>query len=969
MFPAAGHMALAIEGAMQHCEIKKIDVSGMTLRKVELKTALIIPETDAGVEIQLRLSVVPASLESAPSYTFSVESCANKTWTVHSEGTVVPVIATHGFLSPSTHPVNLDVLTQRHTGKRWNSAFKRVGFEYGPSFDTLNNIKTHEKYFQAAGQIPITTTSTAMADESRYMLHPSTVDCLLQLSIIAIHAGLYEEMPWGVVPIKLEEVTFFPPGEDANTIGQAVAWNSIRGERSRYFNTSSQLATPAGKVILDMKGLHLVAYEAALPPRSDSEMKPLPYAGVVWKPDLATCSLKDALSVSSKTNSAVGAVLEIVDLWSHKQPLSSVLVMDSEDFPIGQVTQSFSATTNLHYVQAASEMAKDSPSPEERRVTRYALPEGPLDLKSLSLKAQDMIIIGRKEAPILVKSELWSSLNLILDARGKVLFLLNNDDLPQAQEKVRKSGFSSTEINFQDQTVVICSPAPAMNGDAHEPETVNLVYSRRHSAVPQALADAMADQGLNIHVKEMEEVNLVTDKQILLYDPSGNLLARPESVSFEIMKEILSSGRSVLWLTAGVHEGKCASGAMVQGFLRVAREEQKMSKLFLLDMNESETFASVAKTVATILVPSTNTASSAEHEYWLRNGVCHVNRVIPNKDINDRMITTEEAAQDMPLPSQGSFRAVFDGSNIAFKRNDELESLLIGPTEVELQVEYIEFSKQDLHAEIEEPRLVSGLIIDVGETVDSRLRGRTVVAYESNPYDTVVRVAEEMCVECEPSVAKGLVYALPEFCQAVNALQCIAGPMEKQHIILLPTSESMALSFAKLSGLQGFKLTVVRNRRANPETKTEGFLLNAQSAFDISDVSQILRLVDQANSPTAIIADNFSPDSQEIWRRIPSDACFVIHGKKRISLPAAPEVDSFNRGARFCVTSIVSNFEKDPKSLGKTLRIAVSAIKDQARNLINVPSVVTIDSFKEAPGGATDTCVLRYNYGKDLVKV
>lgn len=56
MFPAAGHIALAIEAARQHCEITGVNMSGAVLRDVELKTALIIPDTDTGIEIQLRLA-------------------------------------------------------------------------------------------------------------------------------------------------------------------------------------------------------------------------------------------------------------------------------------------------------------------------------------------------------------------------------------------------------------------------------------------------------------------------------------------------------------------------------------------------------------------------------------------------------------------------------------------------------------------------------------------------------------------------------------------------------------------------------------------------------------------------------------------------------------------------------------------------------------------------------------------------
>lgn len=963
-------MALAIEAAMQHCEVKKIDVIGMTLRNVDLKTALIIPESDAGLEIQLRLSQASLSSETVPSYSFSVESYSNDAWTVHSEGTIVPLTATQDLSASPTHPVKQDVLSQRHTGKRWNDTFRRVGFEYGSSFNSLDKIRTHKKYYQAAGQIPLATTSTLMADESRYILHPSTVDCLLQLCIISIHAGLYQDMPWGVVPINFEEVTLLPPGEDADTVGHAVAWNNVRGERARYFNTSSQLATQAGKVLLNIKGLHTVAYEAALPPHSESPMKPLPYAGVVWKADLAICPLEDALLACAQGNPAASAVPKVVDLLSHKQPLSSVLVVDSLGrFVISQILQSLPTTADLHVAHGASQTVEDGSSAEEGRVRRIALPEGPLNLNSLSLEPQDMVIIGHKDAPFLIKSENSSSLKSLLSANGKAIFILDHDALLEARGEIRKSDFSSTEITFQDQTMVVCSLIPSANGSAQGPDFVNLVYSRHHSAAPQALADAMADQGLSNLIKEIGDVNLATDKQIILYNPSGNLLAHPEPATFEAVKEIVSSGTPILWLTAGVNEGKCTSGAMVQGFLRVVREEQKMSKLSLLDVDKSETFASVAKTVAAIVGQNSHTASIVEHEFWLHNGACHVSRLVPNEDINTRMITDNEATQEMPLPTQQLLRAVLDGSNISFSRSDVLERLAIKPTDVEIQVECLEFLKQDLQTEVEGPRLVSGAVLDVGQAVDSRLRGKTVVAYVSNPYDTVVRVAEVMCIECEPSAAKALVYALPDLCRAVNAMHCITGPAEKQHILLLPTSESMMRSFATLSEAKGFQLTVVCDRRGDADKTMNSDSACIQSVLDTSDIAQIRRLMADADAPTAIIAQDFSPFSQEIWRNTPSGGCFVLNENRQRRMSAAPDVGPFNRGARFCVTTIASTFEADPRLLGKTLQTTVSTMKDQVGTFLNALSVVNINTLKEASQGAVDRSVLAYNYESDVVKV
>ena len=55
IFPAAAHISLAIETLRQVCDIRGFEVDGVMLRDINISTALVIPETDDGVEIQLRL--------------------------------------------------------------------------------------------------------------------------------------------------------------------------------------------------------------------------------------------------------------------------------------------------------------------------------------------------------------------------------------------------------------------------------------------------------------------------------------------------------------------------------------------------------------------------------------------------------------------------------------------------------------------------------------------------------------------------------------------------------------------------------------------------------------------------------------------------------------------------------------------------------------------------------------------------
>lgn len=53
------------------------------------------------------------------------------------------------------------------------------------------------------------------------------------------------------------------PNDEAGSNGHAVAWtDEFNG---RYFNTHTQLATESGELVLDVKCMRCVSYEAAAP--------------------------------------------------------------------------------------------------------------------------------------------------------------------------------------------------------------------------------------------------------------------------------------------------------------------------------------------------------------------------------------------------------------------------------------------------------------------------------------------------------------------------------------------------------------------------------------------------------------------------------------------------------------------------------------------------------------------------------
>ncbi|KAF2710675.1 putative polyketide synthase [Pleomassaria siparia CBS 279.74] len=283
IFPAAGHMSLAIEALRQVLENSSglLRFESVTLRDVDIKTALVVPDTDVGVEILVRFErLSPTPPGGRDWYSFHVESLVESEWTLHCQGRIS---AGHKHGPSQISPVEIKDLTQKVHGKRWYETFDRVGFNYGPNFQQVKTVQTNRKIHHAAGDVSILQESAVMKGESRYMIHPSSVDACLQLIIISIHRGRHKDVPYGVVPTRIEEATLTMPDNEDIAIGSAVAWtDEISG---RYFGTHTQLFGQSGKMLLDIKNLRCVAYEAAIPPGTSEKRSATPFSAVNWEPE------------------------------------------------------------------------------------------------------------------------------------------------------------------------------------------------------------------------------------------------------------------------------------------------------------------------------------------------------------------------------------------------------------------------------------------------------------------------------------------------------------------------------------------------------------------------------------------------------------------------------------------------------------------------------------------------------------
>ncbi|KAL9074012.1 MAG: hypothetical protein Q9157_004553 [Trypethelium eluteriae] len=208
VFPAAGFVALGIEAAIRvHYDIPgALEITGYSFRKVDIDTALRIPEDDYGIEIVLSMELVDTVTAKTPEWAkFVVTSVTRNSneWTQHCTGLVKVEV------SPPVEKNKLnDEMDHRFpSSKAWYEKFTEIGLGYGKMFQSVSEIRVDPHRNLARATVALNKTAgTIKGGESSYPLHPTALDAAFQLAIIAFYGGQIEKANAAFVPVHLSQL-------------------------------------------------------------------------------------------------------------------------------------------------------------------------------------------------------------------------------------------------------------------------------------------------------------------------------------------------------------------------------------------------------------------------------------------------------------------------------------------------------------------------------------------------------------------------------------------------------------------------------------------------------------------------------------------------------------------------------------------------------------------------------------------
>jgi NADPH:quinone reductase-like Zn-dependent oxidoreductase/acyl transferase domain-containing protein len=205
IYPAAGYVCMAIEGARQYLGAKSNMITGFRCRDIDIASALIIPDTNEGIEAQLQLRSCDDdnTLGCEGWYEFHISSVtATDEWSHHCRGFISVTTTTGESEKRMVDKLNKMSFENKISAKPSQifESIHRLGVQHGPIFQNLTQVEADDES-QSLVRFKLKNTAELMPDqyEHEHVLHPTTLDSTVVAAFTALPgAGLNQTT--GMIP-------------------------------------------------------------------------------------------------------------------------------------------------------------------------------------------------------------------------------------------------------------------------------------------------------------------------------------------------------------------------------------------------------------------------------------------------------------------------------------------------------------------------------------------------------------------------------------------------------------------------------------------------------------------------------------------------------------------------------------------------------------------------------------------------
>ncbi|KAJ8117147.1 hypothetical protein ONZ43_g4275 [Nemania bipapillata] len=862
VFPAAGYFSMAIEAVTQLNEISSnpVTISSYTLRDVSIKNALVTPDDDNGIEVLLNLrpSLHANTHKNSVWWDFNVSSINQEGHeNDHMAGTIaINARPTRATAKPLPH------FNQRASGRSWNQALRNVGFDYGPTFQDMDDIRFDGKTYAAVSKTALRTTVDGIVGESRHILHPACVDSCLQLLIVSIYAGRTSAMPCGAVPIQVDEISIWVPTAEqlANSEAQAFSWIDKRGVRS--FVGGNQLVASDGKVVMEITDMRCSLYEAAVPQRDSEPTKPRTYGQMEWKRDL-----DDVIATMSTDVS----VVDFLELAEFKQPGQKMLDLDG----------SYAAE-----VLARSPDVNIILSPEQDDKNQ-ALKSHSFDLVICPSASHDALLNCRE----------------MLAAGGRAIII---SDKPMLESEAGFSGIEYVSDSYFTATV----SEETTKESTEATKSVQLIYrggnSEREPLVG-SITDDLASHGYSVATAQIDDANLtIAENVLMLADIHRPLLVDITEAEFHGLQKVTNGAKNLLWVTAGgLMDGTAPEYNMTAGLTRSLRSEQVTLNIVTVDFDSRRGGISAARIAQMMRVHTQG--SITEREYCIKDGLTYISRLGFDDLLNAKYCVDESNLNQKLFDPAEPLVGKIQSSKVVFEADTRVKQPL-GDDDVEVQVRISGLNKEDTLSingtdyPTEFSHEIGGVVTRVGKGVSRFNAGDWVAGFSFDKFATFQRVSQNLLQKLDTKADATAVASLPmAFGAALFGLKNSAVVKKGESVLILPGSGFAGHAAVQITGLLGGKAFIGASGSANADAIASRYGLPRDRVVSLTDLENS-RSGSSALYEFDVIFSSGWVDptiAREMWRHIAPLGRFVDCGRKNVLSRTTLDTIPVHRGASY----------------------------------------------------------------------
>ena len=911
VIPGAAYAAMAIEALCQFTDGHTKDAPTIVLRNANISNALALDD-DAASGVEVFTELHPHSISRASTSTKWHEFCISS---YTSEGPVVHAQGEVGFddLAVFDRQVTVEAATLQQSAKRtWYERFAKTGLNFSGPFQSMKTISVPRRRNEmaASAEVSLVPESDSGYTESDYIVHPATIDALLQAALVATSSGVVNDL-FAMVPVRIGHMSLRrPPQENQNE------WHiDARAEKTGFnsVNITSELCDTSNDAYLQLSDVRAVTFDGSDNKEDADDRHPM--LRVVWKPEIGQ-SLESDITRHLPSDANITTVVELL---AHKDATLSIIDLFSEDVSLS--------------LNIAETLKLGTPYAKCAKFAVRVLKEGSLqteEYSSVDALENDEGIANSDEAFDVVLAN--SATNLedpLLATCGHVIGTFND----RAIQSLRDLGFDVAEMRFphlgEDKLVFACR----RNRDNEKPlPKSGLVIATRGEQLTdleiqlqQALSETFGTEATLLPLSSVSAATLPPSSTVLCtFEIEEPVLAHSTQSEMHAIKAITDNASNVLWVTRGdLMNGTQPNMALINGLSRSLMLEQPSLTFGTFDIERREVESK--PTVANVMYALKQILSQPkpDFEFIERDGLLYVSRFVPEPELNS---TFSRRQQAHPVATKV---AEVGASQLATESTGKLDSLhfkpavgahALSPDDIEIAVTASGINAKDFNALSGRADTKDatcnfdsvGTVVNVGSSVEDLQVGDRVVSMAPSQFATVKQVPQWACVKLNEDEDAVDVAALPlAFATALYALQNRANLRRGEKVLIHSAAGGLGLAAIQIAQMLGAEVFATVGTDAKKKYLVDECGLNETHVYSSRDSSFLTGVLSATNGlGVDVVLNSLVGDLlHDSWNVCAPFGRFIEIGKKDIVDAGLLEMTRFKQSVTFSAFDLRQLYE------------------------------------------------------------